>query len=752
MFNRVMTLLPTPAQANPVSGFLQRWRLVILAMALMGMGMSFSASISAQIIPGLPNLTEKQPEESWQAPEIRNLELDWWLKFDTEGPQLRQERIEIFLAAVEEQVRGMDSAQQAQAEVGLENLQSLLELLRFTTGEPEDNPFEPVPTLDVYTLDELLQLRSMQRRLTTEQRQLTLDIETMQQQTEVLKNRREQLWVRYRATSIESPFRIQAGIALISLRVELALTEAGESRIEQRMDALDERQLRVQEQFNYALENLQAGSTSLDDVNRGIESAEAELIDASQQVTTLQAELLKVLSATPRKPSLVMLREQQLTRASVVQSLRELQLALASTRADWYRLQAGVLDLGYDFRGKASQARERSDQALSEVGVWAARTQTTLIAQVPEDGANARANHEIALSVARETLDFIDQIRATSDDLLLTQEILAGDLVSAQSGLRKAWSSLRLGLGSSLDTMVSVADYRLFSISDTPVTPGGIVVMILIVMLAWGISWLIRYLITHTSGKGDRFSHSPVAYTLGRILHYLIMTVGLFAAFTSIGFDFTSFALIAGALSVGIGFGLQAVVNNFVSGLILLLEGSLRVGDYIELGGARNLAGMVKEINTRATVVNTNDNVDVVVPNSELVTTRLTNWTLRESIARMRIPFGVAYGSDKEAVREAALEATSRVEFALTHMPERSPQVRLYNFGDNALEFEMLLWVSRAGVRRPHRVRCEFLWHLETCLTEAGIEIPFPQRDLHLRSGFAGAEGAMETGLIVSDE
>ena len=113
--------------------------------------------------------------------------------------------------------------------------------------------------------------------------------------------------------------------------------------------------------------------------------------------------------------------------------------------------------------------------------------------------------------------------------------------------------------------------------------------------------------------------------------------------------------MVAGALSVGIGFGLQSVVLNFVSGLILLFEGSIRVGDYVELdtGDAdTNLMGAVKEIRSRATLINTNDNLDVIVPNSELVGNRMTNWTLRESTARMRIPFSVAYGTDKELVKK----------------------------------------------------------------------------------------------------
>jgi small-conductance mechanosensitive channel len=222
---------------------------------------------------------------------------------------------------------------------------------------------------------------------------------------------------------------------------------------------------------------------------------------------------------------------------------------------------------------------------------------------------------------------------------------------------------------------------------------------------------------------------------------------GSFAALGSIGIDFTSFALIAGALSVGIGFGLQAIVSNFVSGLILLFEGTLRVGDFVELEGG--LRGVVKEINTRATVITTNDSVDLVVPNSVLVTTQLTNWTLRESYGRLRVSFGVAYGTDKELVERVANEAIKKIDCALTNMPGREPQVRLSNFGDNALEFTVLFWVSRQGVRRPGRTKANFLWELETLLTENGIQVPFPQRDIHVKSDFrVSHQPAPESGPL----
>ena len=172
--------------------------------------------------------------------------------------------------------------------------------------------------------------------------------------------------------------------------------------------------------------------------------------------------------------------------------------------------------------------------------------------------------------------------------------------------------------------------------------------------------------------------------------------------------------------------------------MIILFERSLRVGDYIELDNG--LTGTVKAINVRSTLINTNDNIDIVVPNSEFVSTKLTNWTLAEHILRVRIPFGVAYGSDKELVRKAAIEACDDVPYTLTHMRGREPDVWLVEYGDSSLNFLLLVWVNRQGARRPTRTRAAYLWALETKLAEYGIEIPFPQRDLHLRSGWPAAQ------------
>jgi small-conductance mechanosensitive channel len=307
-------------------------------------------------------------------------------------------------------------------------------------------------------------------------------------------------------------------------------------------------------------------------------------------------------------------------------------------------------------------------------------------------------------------------------------------------------ASIQRGLKTAYLRVTSLADVTLFSIGDAPVTGGDILRVLLILVAAMLLSRGIRKIIRRF-GEGESSGTQASLYTVGRLSHYVIVILAVFIALSSIGIDFGNLALVAGALSVGIGFGLQSIVNNFVSGLIILFEHSLRVGDYIELD--TGLTGTVKSINVRSTLINTNDNIDIVVPNSEFVSARLTNWTLGERVLRVRIPFGVAYGSDKELVKKAALEAAADVSYTLTNMKGREPDAWLVEFGDSSLNFLLLVWVNRQGAKRPTRTRSAYLWALETKLREYGIEIPFPQRDLNLRSGWPPAPA---TGQQLTDQ
>jgi len=225
----------------------------------------------------------------------------------------------------------------------------------------------------------------------------------------------------------------------------------------------------------------------------------------------------------------------------------------------------------------------------------------------------------------------------------------------------------------------------------------------------------------------------PAAYALAKLGKYIVFIIGATFGLDAMGLDLSKLAIVGGAIGVGVGFGLQNIVSNFVSGIILLVERSLKVGDFVDLqSGVR---GRVAEIAMRYTRVSTNDSVDVLVPNSEFVNGRVTNWTFDDFNRRIHVPFGVAYGTDKEKVKAAAIAAAGRIPGVIMNDARRPPDVWLVEFGDSSLNFELVVWVTRVLVVAPGKTQAKLLWVIEDELRAAGIEIPFPQRDLHVRSG-----------------
>ncbi|MFN3314700.1 MAG: mechanosensitive ion channel family protein, partial [Hyphomonas sp.] len=176
----------------------------------------------------------------------------------------------------------------------------------------------------------------------------------------------------------------------------------------------------------------------------------------------------------------------------------------------------------------------------------------------------------------------------------------------------------------------------------------------------------------------------------------------------------------------------QSVFSNFLSGVIILMERSLKVGDFIELQSG--LMGEVKQINFRSTVVMTNDNVDIIVPNEAFIKAQLINWTMTEARRRIHVPFGVAYGTDKAIVEKAGLEAAASVPWTFDDRADHKPQVWLHRFGEFRLEFELIVWLTDEAIIRPQKVMADYVWAVHSALEKYEIHIPIPQRDLHFKS------------------
>ena len=212
------------------------------------------------------------------------------------------------------------------------------------------------------------------------------------------------------------------------------------------------------------------------------------------------------------------------------------------------------------------------------------------------------------------------------------------------------------------------------------------------------------------------------------ITRYVFLLLGLLVILQTAGIDLTALHVLAGAVGIGVGFGLQNVVSNFISGLIIMFERPIKIGDRIVVD---NVEGDVVEIGARSTKVLTNDNIMIIVPNSKFITENVVNWMYNDASVRFRIPVGVAYGTDVRKVEKILLEVAKAEPDVLDDPP---PAVRFLGFGDSALNLELRAWSTKA-VNRKGRLISALNFAIYDKFREHGVEIPFPQRDLHIRSG-----------------
>jgi len=264
-----------------------------------------------------------------------------------------------------------------------------------------------------------------------------------------------------------------------------------------------------------------------------------------------------------------------------------------------------------------------------------------------------------------------------------------------------------------------------FEVGEISLSLGSVLVFVLAVVVAVWVARSVRALV-HDEVLVRMHVSRGVGNSVASLTYYAVLVVGFLLALSAAGFKVSQLALVFGALGVGIGFGLQGVVNNFVSGLVLMVERPIQPGDTIDVG---TVSGTVTDIGLRATTMRTFDGADVVVPNGTLLAGNLTNWTLRDRSRRIELTLGVGYGADPSQVLALLLKTAGQIKGVVLH-PE--PSAFFTGFGKSALEFSVRVWTF--DFDNWFAIRSELATQVHRALTEAGIEIPFPQTDLHLRS------------------
>lgn len=276
-----------------------------------------------------------------------------------------------------------------------------------------------------------------------------------------------------------------------------------------------------------------------------------------------------------------------------------------------------------------------------------------------------------------------------------------------------------------LEDIREILGKKLGAIGEVNITPGRLMTVLLIIAVTFWISRLLQRVLRRNLFVRIGLREGTQV-TICRIFHYAIMCLGIYIALEIAGINLTGLAAIAAVLMVGISLGLQNVTSNFISGLILLFERHVQVGDFVEVGGVQ---GSVRRIRGRSTTVDTLDNVSIIVPNSNFISENVTNWSYRDTKVRIHVSVGVSYGSDVDLVAETLLQVGRSHSEVL---PNPEPNIQFLEFGDSSLNFDLLVWIRDAS--HQYFVKSDLNFAIVKAFRERDITIPFPQRDLHLRS------------------
>lgn len=693
-------------------------------------------------------LLPAQEQQSVQTPDPSLLKPTWWEIF-VDDKSLVQQRVDNLITNLSTIPADLanDKSEEAQNLIDQVkvNLQAWLNILEQPLPLPK-----PATTLkESYSIDQLREVYNRHQKLKVDLDSKKVELKSLEQQLKTTQERLDLARQGYQSSADRSQEKILFGLKILKYRPAV---EVGKKKIklldksiqiendllrESRVEIDTAKKRLVSESSVSSLYARQLDSSKLvwDDAKK--ERQRQELIYAenyTEEADEKSETKNNILTINLTDASIVEVR-------SRVDYLKEeilFQLSSLIVNPDWVKIDKLDISLK-DWHGQLKSFALRLEE-------W--RTQIERILQRASQVLTL-GDQEIPQSRAQ-----LDQVVKAAQNSLLEIQKLQGDvnetnfllttLEEKSIGLRgqgAQWVKVIIDFVSgAFETAGEKLSKTLFYIGTHPVSFMTMIEFILIMIITWWFSRLVRGTI-NTFSKRRKGIRKALIYRLNRLIHYFILCIGAIVGLSWIGFDFSNLLLIAGALGVGIGFGLQNIFNNFISGIIILFQSHLKVGDYIELD--TGLRGEIREINVRSTVVTTNDGVEVIIPNSEMVSNRIVNWTLRDPYRRVHVPFSVAYGSDLEELTKVVVEAAKNVQSTLQRIGVREPQVFLMKLGDNGIEMELVVWVDEKWTRRKRNTRSQYLFAIERVLKEHGFEIPYPKRDLYIKEGQMPTEPGM---------
>ncbi len=674
-------------------------------------------------------------------PKPSDLTDEWWL-FYQEDNEKASERIDQTQFELEQTLELVSDENLQKGRNTVDRILTNLQAYQQVAAQPPPSLPTPKPIADRYTIDDIVELNRQIRQTTIElQREKDNQNEQLRKLSAAEKHLRE-LQKKYNAAELRTEKRILLGLDIIAYRSAIELTKMRLENLEGRVKAGQTSLDHLNEEMAKAVERVYVTPEKSSKLFQQVEAAKSSWNKAQNILNKkeIEAAVSVPSSRDPLSEAQNQLLSQEVIAARIVEMeahndliFLEIEKALTELIARPEQVDISAM------RDNIAQWSDHLFKAKELVADWAEICQeqiqsTSKIIALYEDNGRT-VNPDLILlqqQIIRLAYDNIFDLQRINseieDSLFLLEEV--DDALTPLLGGGERWLREFLDfIASSVKKTLDWLGQGLFNIGSTPVTLVSILRFFIVIILTIWVSRLIRRGLS-TVLEQRRGMRKAIAFRIDRLVHYFVLTIGFIVALSALGFNFSNLILIAGALGVGLGFGLQSIFNNFVSGIIVLFESYLKVGDYIEL--ETGIKGEVKAINFRTIILRTNDGVDILIPNSDVVSNRVINWTLNDPYRRVHIPFSVAYGTDKELVKRIVIEAAFDVEYTLPKGKKPDPQVRFIKFADSSLEFELAVWVNDKATRRSRLTSSAYLWAIDNVLRKHGITVPFPQRDVHI--------------------
>ncbi len=671
---------------------------------------------------------KKEKKSNPSPPNPVDLEISWW-KYFSEGEDL-PDRIDRMINELKELKASLKNQSQAFESTQVDRLiLSLKTLKEEEQKEVEYHPEHPL-YLNTYHLTDWLKIARNIRNLERARSHKELEQKQIQSTKDLLRQDLDILQTKYQVLPASTVDKLKVGLTIVNSRVKIELFELKYKRNQKILTHIDQNLKELTKEKQFAEDHLDLTNLQPSELKAKIEESQKIVDQAEEKLLGEEKEQFQ----NPEEDNSV-----EILLSKVLLLKAQIQLLFHNVIYAY----DDALDHGDSAKpidDKLSGWRNEINRAQAKIDEWHSITETAAEKinkeYIPKEEAEIKNESQKMIldkyAALQQIQGALNDISSVASDIKIILRKFEQLTLEKSSYFKQVVFGIWQSIKNFFFAISHYFSFTLFRINDYPVTPWVFLRSLIILIVSIFFAKIILRETKRRPGLKKKIGSANL-YIIARLVYYLIIIAGVAIAFFSIGFDITNFVIIAGALGVGIGLGLQSLVNNFISGLLILFEKNIRVGDILELENGHK--GRVTSISIRSSRIRSFNGLDIIVPNSELISKSVVNWTMKDQYIRIEIPFGVGYGSDKKQVRDIVLEAIKGIPYVMEDgLKCPKPQLWLIEFGESSLNFQLVAWVDLNITQSYSSMNSEFLWQIETALTKNGIEIPFPQRDVHIKN------------------